>query len=80
MDKIDPAVAAVVEKEIDRIRDIITAHHGGVEIVEATPERLLLRLAGHCANCDLAPMTYGLVLERYIREAVPTIKEVRYTK
>ena len=82
MDKkavLDELVVAEVNKQIDRIRPIIEAHRGGVEIIYATPDVLVLKLLGHCADCALAPMTYGLVLEKYIREAIPTLKEVRYT-
>ena len=82
MDKkaiLDVSVVDLVNKQIDRIRPIIEAHNGGVEIMYATPEVLVLKLLGHCADCALAPMTYGLVLEKYIREAIPTLKEVRYT-
>ena len=77
---LDAETVAVVEQQIDRLRPIIEAHKGGVEIVAATPEALVLRLKGHCADCAMAPITYGLVLEKYIREALPNLKEVRYTK
>ncbi len=85
MDKItsvqmDATTVEVVEAQIDRLRPIIEAHKGGVEIVSATPESLTLRLKGHCADCAMAPITYGLVLEKYIREALPSLKEVRYTE
>lgn len=81
MDKnLDPKIIAAVDKEIERIRPIITAHGGGVQILKATSEELLLKLEGHCADCAMAPMTYGLVLEKYIREAIPSLKEIRYTK
>ena len=75
----DKTIVQIVEVQIDRLRPIIEAHKGGVEIVAATSESLTLRLKGHCADCAMAPITYGLVLEKYIREALPNLKEVRYT-
>ena len=72
-------VVAEVNRQIDYVRRIIEAHNGSVEIVMATREQLILRLGGNCAGCELAPITYGLVLEKRIRTALPTLKEIRYT-
>ena len=71
-------VIKITEQQIARISDIATAHGGGVEIADASEERLVLALKGHCADCPLSPLTYGVVLNKYIKEALPQIKEIKY--
>ncbi len=75
----DKHVVETVNNQIDRVRPIILAHGGGVQIIKATQKELVLKLEGHCANCAMAPMTFGLVLEKYIREALPELEHIRYT-
>jgi Fe-S cluster biogenesis protein NfuA len=75
--EMDGEVIAVVNKEIDRIRHILEAHKGGVEIVEASRQKLILKLKGHCAGCPLASITYGKVLDKYIKDSLPGL-EISY--
>ena len=63
---------------IDNFKPVFTAHGGGAEIVAIEPEAVILRILGHCNNCALAPLTFGLGIEKLIKEQVPSIKEVRY--
>jgi Fe-S cluster biogenesis protein NfuA len=76
---LDQKIVNVVHQQIARIADIVKAHGGGVSIVKASQEELILKLSGHCAGCVLAPMTYGIVLNKYIKEALPNLKEIKYT-
>jgi Fe-S cluster biogenesis protein NfuA len=68
-----------IQAIIDQFEPTFTAHKGGAEIVALEPEAVILRILGHCNNCALAPLTFGLGIERLIKQAVPSIKEVRYT-
>ena len=77
---LDPKIVTVVKNQIARIEDIIKAHGGGVEIIEASEQQLVLNLQGHCAGCPLASMTFGVVLNKYLREALPSIKEIKYVQ
>ena len=77
---LDKKIVAVVNEQIERISDIVSAHGGGVSIVKASAEELILKLSGHCADCALAPMTYGLVLNKFIKDALPELKQIRYVK
>jgi len=80
MEKVlDPNITAAVNAQIAKVADVIKAHGGGVEILAAAEDRLVLRLQGHCAGCALAPLTFGVVLNKYIKEALPQIKEIKYT-
>jgi Fe-S cluster biogenesis protein NfuA len=66
---------------IKSFQPVFTAHGGGAEVagVDADLAGVTLRILGHCNGCALAPLTFGLGIEKLIREKIPTIKEVRYT-
>ncbi len=74
----DEYVVAETEKQIAKIRPILLAHKGDVEIINATPEELVLGLKGHCAGCPMAPITYGKVLNKFLRDAMPQLKEIKF--
>jgi Fe-S cluster biogenesis protein NfuA len=75
---IDPAIAGIINRQIDKIREIVDAHGGGVEIIEATQEQAVIKLKGHCAGCPLAPLTFGKVLNSNIKAELPNLK-IKYT-
>jgi Fe-S cluster biogenesis protein NfuA len=72
-----------VEKTIHEIfaefEPVFTAHKGGAELVAIEPEAVVLRLLGHCGNCALAPLTFGLGIENLIKQRLPHIKQIKYT-
>jgi Fe-S cluster biogenesis protein NfuA len=68
-----------IQTIIDQFQPVFTAHKGGAEIVALEPEAVVLRILGHCNNCALAPLTFGLGIEKLIKDKLPSIKEVRYT-
>ncbi len=76
----DAEVLRVANEQIKRIEPIVKAHGGGVEVLSATPEKLVIALKGHCAGCAMAPITYGMVLNKYIKEALPKIQEIKYVE
>ncbi len=71
-------VADLALEQIAKIMPIVKAHGGGVEVLKATDDRLVLGLKGHCAGCPIAPMTYGVVLNKFLREAIPSLKDIKY--
>ena len=71
-------IKKIIEEIFVQFKPVFTAHKGGAELVSANSEIVVLRLKGHCQDCALAPLTFGLGIERLIREKIPSIKEVRY--
>lgn len=69
----------LINKIINQFEPVFTAHKGGAEVVAIEPEAVILKILGHCNNCALAPLTFGLGIEKLIKEQIPSIKEVRYT-
>ncbi len=76
--ELNPTVVAAVNNELDKVRPIVTAHGGGVEIVSATNDQVVLKLSGHCVGCSMATITYDKVVSALIKKALPQIKEIRY--
>jgi len=72
-------VTETIEKIFVGFEPVFKAHKGGAELVEVGEGYVTLRLKGHCEDCALAPLTFGLGVERLIRQQLPEIKEVRYT-
>ena len=71
-------VSEQVQAVIDRIRPLLQADGGDIELVgvdEATGV-VSVRLHGACRGCPNAVMTLKAGVERYMREQVPQVKEV----
>ena len=65
-----------VESALTKIRPLLQADGGDVELVSVDNGTVKLKLTGHCAGCPMATMTIKNVLERVVKEQVPEVKEV----
>lgn len=66
-----------VEAAIAKIRPMLQADGGNVELVDVTPEGVVqVRLQGACAGCPMSQMTLKNGIERIIKETVPEVKTV----
>jgi len=66
-----------IEKSLDRVRPMLAADGGNVELVEVTPELVVrLRLKGSCGCCPMSQMTLKMGIEKILRQDIPEIKEV----
>lgn len=67
-----------VTKVIDKIRPMLAADGGSVELVSVDEKKgvVTVRLTGACGCCPHATMTLQNVVERMIKEEVPEVKEV----
>ncbi len=66
-----------VEAVLDKIRPAIQNDGGDAEVVDITPEGILVvQLTGHCETCSLSPMTMKLGVERMVLQEVPEIRGV----
>jgi Fe-S cluster biogenesis protein NfuA len=61
------------------MQPVFDKHKGGAELLEIGNSYVLFGLLGHCKGCAMAPLTFGLMLDKLIKERLPHIKEVRYT-
>ena len=66
-----------VEAAIAKIRPMLQADGGNVELVDVTPEGVVqVRLQGACSGCPMSQMTLKNGIERIIKESVPEVKTV----
>jgi len=65
-----------VEAVLSRIRPVLQADGGDVELVDVSDGIVKLRLTGACGGCPMSTMTLRLGIERVLKEEVPEVKEV----
>lgn len=66
-----------VESALEKIRPMLAADGGNVELVEVTEDGVVkLRLTGTCGCCPMSQMTLKQGIERILRQEVPQIKEI----
>lgn len=70
MDKMQAAIET-------RIRPVLQAHAGDLELVEVTADGIVkVRLTGACSACPGAQQTLSEVVETALKEACPEVKGV----
>ena len=65
-----------VELALSRIRPMLQADGGDVELVDVSDGIVKLRLTGACGGCAMASLTLRAGIERVLKEEVPEVKEV----
>jgi len=65
-----------VEAALAKIRPMLQADGGDVELVAVEGGVVKLRLKGSCAGCPVAEMTLKQGIERLLKEQIPEVKEV----
>jgi Fe-S cluster biogenesis protein NfuA len=66
-----------IEKALDKVRPMLQADGGNVELVEVTSDGVVkLKLQGSCGCCPMSQMTLKNGIERIIKQEVPEVKEV----
>lgn len=72
-------IRAVVEAVLNEVRPSLAAHEGDARLVDVDGERnVTLELQGTCKGCPMSVMTFGLGVEKMIRERCPDINQVFY--
>ena len=66
-----------VEKALNKIRPMLEADGGNVDLVEVTKDGIVkLKLTGTCGCCPMSQVTLKMGIERILKQEVPEIKEV----
>jgi Fe-S cluster biogenesis protein NfuA len=63
-----PLTKETVEESLNRIRPMLQADGGNVELVEVEGNSVKVRLRGACSGCPGAAMTLRYGVERILRE------------
>ncbi len=66
-----------VEKALEKVRPMLAADGGNVELVEVTDQGVVkLKLTGSCGCCPMSQMTLKNGIEKILKQEVPEVKEV----
>lgn len=65
-----------VEVELAKIRPMLQADGGDVELVAVEDGVVKVRLQGACAGCPMSQMTLRNGIERILKENIPEVKAV----
>lgn len=67
----------LVEKALAKVRPMLQADGGDVELVEVTEDGIVkVRLKGACGCCPMSMITLKTGIERYLKREIPEIVEV----
>jgi Fe-S cluster biogenesis protein NfuA len=66
-----------VEAALKKIRPMLSADGGSVELVEVTTDGVVkVKLKGACGSCPMSQMTLKMAIERIVKQEVAGVKEV----
>ena len=66
-----------VEKALEKVRPMLQADGGNVDLVEVTQDGVIkLKLTGTCGCCPMSQMTLKMGIEKILKQEVPEVKEV----
>lgn len=69
-----------VQNVIDKIRPMLQADGGDVELVDCVDGVVTVRLKGACAGCPMSQMTLRNGIERALKNEIPEVKSVVQAK
>lgn len=73
------AIAAAVEAILVEVRPSLASHAGNATLAGVDHDgNVTLELEGSCKGCPMSAMTFGLGVEKLIRERCPDVREVYY--
>ena len=66
-----------VEAALNKIRPMLQADGGNVELVEVEDGVVTVRLQGACAGCPMSQMTLKNGIEKMLKQEIPAVKSVK---
>ena len=65
-----------IQEEINKIRPMLKADGGDVELVDVEDGVVKVRLQGACAGCAMSQMTIKNGIEKMLKKEIPGVKSV----
>lgn len=65
-----------VQEVMDKIRPMLQADGGDVELVDVEDGIVKVRLTGACKGCPMSQMTLKNGIERLLKKEIPEVKSV----
>ena len=79
MSDLQQTIRENIEAILAEVRPSLQSHEGDARLAEVDGEgNITLKIEGTCRGCPMSAMTFGLGVEKMIRERVPEVKEVFY--
>ena len=65
-----------IQKALDKIRPMLQADGGDVELIDVQDGVVKVRLQGACAGCPMSQMTLKNGIEKILKKEIPEVKSV----
>jgi Fe-S cluster biogenesis protein NfuA len=65
-----------IQAVIDKIRPMLQADGGDVELVDVVDGVVTVKLQGACAGCPMSQITLKNGIERFLKKEIPEVKSV----
>jgi Fe-S cluster biogenesis protein NfuA len=66
-----------VEEAIQQVRPMLQRDGGDIELVSVEADGTVkVRLKGACGSCPMSTMTLKMGVEKFLKQQVPSVKEV----
>lgn len=65
-----------VEAAINKIRPMLQADGGDVQLIDIVDGVVTVKLQGACAGCPMSQMTLKNGIERFLKKEIPEVKSV----
>jgi len=75
---VDEKIFKKAEKVLEKIRPFLQGHGGDAEIESVKNGELRIKIKGHCAGCELSKFTFGVTVDKMLKENVSGIKNIFY--
>lgn len=67
----------LVEEKLERVRPMLQRDGGDVKLVDVTEDGIVkVQLQGACNGCPGATMTLKNLIEQFLKQEIPEVKEV----
>ncbi|MBI3982914.1 MAG: NifU family protein [Gemmatimonadetes bacterium] len=73
----DTTYDVVAEIFRDDINPMVARHGGRVDLVDVQDGTVVVRMMGGCQGCGMATVTLRQGIEAALRQALPTIREIK---
>jgi len=72
----DEGLKSKVQEALNKIRPMLQADGGDIELVDVVGKVVKVKLTGACGCCPMSQMTLQMGVQRAIKEVVPEIEKV----
>ncbi|MFH1227067.1 MAG: NifU family protein [Planctomycetota bacterium] len=66
-----------VEAVLNKIRPMLVADGGNIELVDVKDGEVSVKLTGACGCCPMSQMTLKMSVEEALKKEIPQIKKVK---